>query len=71
MKTHRELIEALGGGTAVASELSRMSGEAVDREAVYKWAVNGIAWKWRPYLKALADRKGVGTPPNFLPEIAA
>lgn len=65
--SHRAFIDALGKGTAVAAWVSKRSGETVDREAVYKWAVNGIPWRWRPFLARMAKEKGVKAPKDLLP----
>lgn len=70
MEAHREFIKQLGGGTVIAAELSELAGESIDREAVYKWAENGVPWRWRPYLQILANRKGVDLPSGFLPGIS-
>ena len=62
------LITALGGGTEVATWLTKATGEDVDREAVYKWRERGlIPWRWRPYLAMLAAEKKVSLPVGFLP----
>jgi len=66
--THAELIEALGGGTLISYRLSKASGEAIDREAVYKWHKrNFIPWKWRVFLLAMAKERQVIVPDNFFP----
>jgi hypothetical protein len=62
--SHRQLITALGNGTQVADWM-RAQGQAVDREAVYKWASNGVPWRWRPYIAKMASEKGVRLPKNF------
>ncbi len=66
--THAELIEALGGGTVISHRLSKVSGEIIDREAVYKWHKrNFIPWKWRIFLLAMAKERQVIPPENFFP----
>ena len=66
--THAELIEALGGGTVISYRLSKVSGEVVDREAVYKWRKrNSIPWKWRSFLFEMAKEREVVLPENFFP----
>lgn len=64
---HRDLIEKLGNGTKVAAWVSARSGTAVDREAVYKWAANGIPWKWRPFIALMAAEQAISLPADFLP----
>lgn len=66
--TDHDLIKALGGGTAVAAELSRLTGAPVDRERVYKWQENGIPLRFRIPLARILIRNGIGIPPGFLPE---
>jgi hypothetical protein len=65
MKEHARLIEGLGDGTVVAAQLSERSGKVVDREAVYKWKVNGVPWRWRPHITAMANKKGIQLPQDF------
>lgn len=65
--SHREFISELGNGTAVAAWVSRAAGKSVDREAVYKWAANGIPWRWRPFLARMAKEKGVKPPKDLSP----
>lgn len=69
--THSELIDQLGGGTAVAKALKDVPGGGeVDREAVYKWAkLNHIPWKWRPALMAVARAQGKALPEDFIPGV--
>lgn len=69
--THGDFIKTLGGGTQVAEWLSKASRTPVDRESVYKWANNGIPWRWRPYLLQMAEQRGAKTPKNFVPGVAA
>ena len=60
----RRVVECLGGGTAVAMALSRMTGSRIDRERVYQWAKRDtIPWPWRePIHKMLRlQRRGRGT----------
>lgn len=68
--THAHFIEALGKGTKVAQWLIENGHSSSDpvklREAVYKWGVNGVPWKYRIALIAMAQDKGVPVPPNFL-----
>lgn len=64
--TVRELIERLGGGTAVADELNNLlppTERRVDREAVYKWGeANQIPHYRRLYVAALAIKKNQQLP---------
>jgi hypothetical protein len=71
MIEHGAFIKSLGGGTAVAAYLSDRTGERIDREAVYKWGSQGVPWRWRPFLKPLAEAKGIALPEGFLPGEAA
>jgi hypothetical protein len=67
--THAELIEALGGGTFISHRLSKVSGEIIDREAVYKWHKrNFIPWKWRVFLLAMAKERHATPPADFFPD---
>lgn len=67
---HKDLIDKLGKGTEVANWL-HARGHDVDRDAIYKWAVNGVPWRWRPLVARMATEKGVRLPKGFLPEVAA
>lgn len=66
MSEHAQLIDDLGGGTAVAKALGELVGQPIDREAVYKWKENGIPWRWRNGLAALARGRGIAIPSDFL-----
>lgn len=61
---HAQLIENLGGGTAIAAAL--FGGDPKRRQAVYKWKYNGIPWRWRLPVERLARERGVDLPPEFL-----
>lgn len=67
--THADLLTTLGGGTAVARMLTS-EGHKVDREAVYKWANNGIPLKWRFQIAKIARQHSAKLPKGFLPEVA-
>lgn len=67
--THADLLSKLGGGTAVARALAA-DGHKVDREAVYKWANNGIPLKWRFQVAKIARQHHAKLPKGFLPEMA-
>lgn len=65
MTDHTALIDALGGGTKLAETLEERTGQKIDRERVYKWKVNGVPWRWRNTVAALAKKEGVKLPPDF------
>jgi hypothetical protein len=69
--THADLIEHLGGGTAIAAWLVENTDARVDREAVYKWAQNSVPWRWRGHLAQMANEKGVALPDDFIPGVLA
>ena len=66
MQTHADLIDELGGGTAVAVALWGDGCDGKRREAVYKWKRNGIPWRWRSTVERLARERGVTLPAGFL-----
>ena len=59
--TMDELIEALGGPTAVANALGIKNSAVVGN-----WKKRGVSWKWRAAIAELARQKAVPVPPNFL-----
>lgn len=65
----RDLIDQLGGGTAVAEELNKLlppTEKPVDREAVYKWKeANEIPHYRRLYMARLAKQKAKALPPQL------
>lgn len=65
----RDLIDQLGGGTAVADELNKLlpsTEKRVDREAVYKWKeANEIPHSRRLYMARLAKAKMKALPPQL------
>jgi hypothetical protein len=65
MHRHGNLIEKLGGGTALAVALWGDAG-GKRRDAIYKWKQNGIPWRWRPEIHRLATMRGVAVPNEFL-----
>lgn len=71
MLEHDGFIKSLGGPTVVAKQLSELTGENLDREAVYKWNKNGVPWRWRAHLLAIAGKRGVKAPKDFLPGMPA
>lgn len=72
-KPHAELIQALGGPTAVARALTEMTGETVNRVQVAQWRNRGVAWKYRPTVVQLAGRRRKKRliPPDFIIEQGA
>lgn len=56
-KAHRDLIQALGGPTKVARALTEMTGDQLNRVQVAQWRVRGVAWKYRPTVVQLAQRR--------------
>ncbi len=66
MQDHTHLIGKLGGGTIVAAWVSKRTGEPIDRERVYKWQSNGVAWKFRGAVAEMAKIENVPLPQNFL-----
>ena len=63
---HAALINELGGGTKVAAALTERTGTTIDREAVYKWKVHGVPWRWRIHVARLAQEAGKSVPADFL-----
>lgn len=57
---HRELILALGGTKAVAEQIRQ------PRSAVSNWQKRGVPWRWRPAIAAMARRKRIKLPAEFL-----
>ncbi len=58
--TDQEVIKALGGPNCLHIALG------IKIDAARKIATRGIPWKHRPAVKALAKRKRVQLPPDFL-----
>jgi hypothetical protein len=65
-QTHADLIDRLGGGTAVAEALAQFFDPPPDRDLVYKWKKNGVPWKFRLQVAELAKSKNVPLPDDFL-----
>ena len=65
MGMSKELIDALGGTSAVA----RSTGQSGN--TVSNWKERGVPWKWRPLLAQLAERQNVPVPEDFLDPTAA
>lgn len=55
-----EIIEALGGHSAVARAID------VKTKIALHFATRGIPFKYRPKVKALARKKRLTLPPDFL-----
>lgn len=66
MQTHADLIDKLGGGTAVAVAIWGDACDSKRRDAVYKWKQNGVPWRWRPAIERLARERGLALPSGFL-----
>ena len=60
-----QLIDDLGGTGSVATELGQKD------STVSMWKTRGIPWRWRPTVAALAKRKGIEIPSDFLSPKAA
>ena len=58
--TDYQIVEALGGAIKVAQALG------INTEIVRKFKARGIAWKYRPAVLALARRRKVRVPSDFL-----
>lgn len=57
--SHADLIERLGGVSAVASALG------TDTDRVYQWKRAGVAWRWRQEFAEIARAHGVALPVGF------
>ncbi len=57
---HSELIEKLGGSRVLADEFE------LDQSTIPCWKRRGISWRYRPKVAALAKRKRVALPEDFL-----
>lgn len=61
MKTpEQNLIDDLGGQGVVAEALN------LRPNRVGNWRKRGIPWQWRPAVKALAEKRKVKVPADFL-----
>ena len=58
--TDAEIINALGGCASLGREFGR------NTKSVHNWKSRGIPWRWRAPVVALAKRKGVKLPGDFL-----
>lgn len=62
----KQIIARLGGRTAVAA----MCG--VNVEAVRKWELRGVPWRYRATVAAICRRRRIALPAQFLsPEVEA
>lgn len=52
------IIDDLGGATAVAQMVARKTGEAVSRTAVCNWRRRGVPWRYRAVIEELAAEAG-------------
>lgn len=68
---HKQFLKKLGKGDDIARWVSVETGEPIKRDAVYKWGSNGVPFRWRPILLKMAREKGVSTPSDFIPGVAA
>lgn len=59
-----QLIDALGGNTALAKALN------LTPNAVSNWRNRGIPWKLRPQIARMANEKAVPLPADFWGEAA-
>ena len=62
--TETDLITRLGG----AKYVSERTGAS--KTAVCNWRHNGIPWRYRTGITALAQEQGVKLPDDFLPSLA-
>lgn len=58
--TDAELIEALGDTGAVAKQLG------LSQQQVSNWKRRGISWRYRPTIAALARRRKLAVPSDFV-----
>lgn len=70
---HSELIDALGGPSAVAGLVSRRVGldKPMTSQMVSNWRRRGVPWRHRGFLASVARERDIGVPPGFLGEDAA
>jgi hypothetical protein len=59
-----QLIDDLGGNTALAKELS------LTPHAISNWRTRGIPWKMRPTIARMAGERGISLPQDFWGEAA-
>jgi hypothetical protein len=61
-----ELIDALGGPSAVAGIIQVRIGYQLTPQAISTWRRRGIPFRYRPHLSREAGERGIELPPNFL-----
>lgn len=60
MLSHARVIQALGGGTVIAVELTADLNQPVHREAIYKWRERGaIPARYWPAVARLAKSRSI------------
>ena len=60
MRTARDIIDAMGGATELASQLSRLFPEhQLSRDAVYNWPARGVPALWLVPLQVLLKERGI------------
>ncbi len=62
-----EVIDKLGGGRQLSSQLSNVSKLDLNEKTVYSWKQQGIPDKWRIAVAKLLIEKKIDFPSNFLP----
>ena len=62
-----EVIDKLGGGRQLSSQLSNVSKLDLNEKTVYSWKQQGIPDKWRIAVAKLLVEKRIDFPNNFLP----
>ena len=60
LKTHREIIIALGGTTQLARRLG------IGQNVTANWLTRGVPWHWRPEVARIAKTRGLTLPNDFL-----
>lgn len=67
LKEHAKFIDDLGGPAAVARLIANCTGERLTPQAISNWrTVQGVAWRFRPFLMEHAFELGIKVPKNFL-----
>lgn len=65
MQEPANIIDQLGGYKAVAAELGQ------NDTTIANWRTRGVPWRWRPVVAALAKKRRIAVPENFLRPDAA
>lgn len=63
---HRELIDKLGGPTAVAAIILQRLEIQITSQNVSNWRTRGIPADYRPCLAVVAGERDIGVPARFL-----